>query len=626
MEKQRIGLVGNPNVGKSLIFTYLTGIGVEVSNYPGTTVHLKQGTCCCLTHSFDVVDLPGLYALNGTTPEEQLVREMIVHHQLDSLIVILNAAHLERNLYLLLQICEYDIPLIIVVNMLDYAEEHGLELDLVRMQEIFGVPVIGTSAIHGTNTSNIVPALSHAAPSVWKTQYDNHIEDACRNLQRIAPISKEEALHVLEGAEPWSGTPSSERKEKLQKTAQKIIAKMEPQHLMSVHQLIAANRHYAASNIAKEIVTQTPSNPQFNLDYQLTKAFPGIPIFILLLALMLCTVFTVGSMLEEGIVELCTAYILDPLTLLSFSPLAHEVMYSLAIAVVAGLGVAFPFIFVFYLLSSTLEDSGYMTRAAFLADRVMHQFGLHGQALVPMILALGCNVPAIMSIRQLNTRRERFIASILITMVPCSARTVIIAGIVATYLGLWWAFSIYLVVGMLVILTGVVLSQITPGAQYGMVLEMAPLRWPGPKQVLVRSWLHLKEFLFIAMPFLFVSSIALGLLRYFGVLNWFQGIMEPFTTTVLGLPDFAFTALLFGILRKEMALETLIVLAGTPDLAAMMTSMQLYTFAIISVLFIPCVSTIAVLARELGARHAALVSAYTVTLGIGVGFLIHLLL
>jgi len=626
MEKQRIGLLGNPNVGKSLIFTHLTGIGVEVSNYPGTTVHLKQGTCCCLTHSFEIIDFPGLYGLNGSTPEEQLVREMIVHHQLDSLIVILNAAHLERNLYLLLQTCEYDIPLIIVVNMLDYAEERGLKLDLLRMQEIFSVPIIGTSAIHGTNTSNILPALSDAARPVWKTKYDNHIEAACRNLQHIAHISKEEALHVLEGAEPWSDTVSPELKKELQETAQTIIAEMEPEHQMSIHQLIAANRHYAASNIAKEIVTHTPSKPQFNLDHQLTKAFPGIPIFIFLLGFMLYTVFTVGSMLEERIVEIFTTYVLDPLTLLSLHPLAYEVVYSLAIAVVAGLGIAFPFIFTFYLLISTLEDSGYMTRAAFLADRVMHQFGLHGQALVPMILALGCNVPAIMNIRQLNTRRERFIASILITMVPCSARTVIIAGIVATYLGLWWAFSIYLVVGVLLIITGVVLSRVTPGAQYGMVLEMAPLRWPGPKQVLVRSWIHIREFLFIAMPLLFVSSIVLGLLSYFGVLNWFQGVMEPFTTAVLGLPDFAFTALLFGILRKEMALETLIILAGTPDLGTVMTSIQLYTFAIISVLFIPCVSTIAVLARELGTRHAALVSAYTVMLGIGVGFLVHLLL
>jgi len=626
MENRRIGLVGNPNVGKSLIFTHLTGIGVEVSNYPGTTVHLKQGTCCCLTHSFELIDLPGLYGLNGSTPEEQLVREMIVHRELDSLIVILNATHLERNLYLLLQICEYNIPLIIVVNMLDYAEKNGIKLDLCRMQEIFSVPVIGTSAIHGTNTSNILPSLFNAAHPTWKTQYDNHIEAACRNLQHIAHISKEEALHVLEGAEPWSDTASPELEEKLRKEAQSIIVEMEPEHQMSIHQIIAANRHYAAANIAKEIVTHTPSKPQFNLDHQLTKAFPGLPILILLLSLMLCIVFILGSTLEEIFVELFTIHALDPLTLVPLHPLAYEVAYSLAMAAMAGLGIAFPFIFIFYLLISALEDSGYMTRAAFLADRMMHQFGLHGQVLVPMILGLGCNVPAIMGIRQLNTRRERFIASFLITMVPCSARTVIIAGIVATYLGLWRAFSIYLLVGILIIITGIMLSRVTPGAQYGMVLEMAPLRWPGPKQVLVRSWIHIREFLFIAMPLLLVSSVALGLLGYYGVLNWFQGFMAPFMTTVLGLPDFASTALLFGILRKEMALETLIVLAGTPNLGAVMSNIQLYTFAIVSVLFIPCVSTIAVLARELGTRHALLVSAYTVMLGIGAGCLVHLLL
>ena len=626
MEKQRIGLLGNPNVGKSLIFTHLTGIGVEVSNYPGTTVHLRHGICCCQEHSFDLIDLPGLYALNGSTPEEQLVREMIVQHELDALIVILDAMHLERNLYLLLQACEYDIPLIIVVNMMDYAKDHGLEFNLRHMQEMFCVPVIGTSALHGTNISDILSALPATFHPVWMTQYDTHIEAACRSLQRLSHISKQEALHVLEGVEPWSDTASQELEEELQETSEIIIAEVEQEHQMSVQQIIAANRHYAASHIAKEIVSHIPLKPRFDLDYLLTRGFPGIPILLFLLGLMLCIVFMLGSTLEEAVVELFTIYILDPLALLSLPPLVYELSYSLAMAVMAGLGIAFPFIFIFYLLISTLEDSGYMTRAAFLADRVMHQFGLHGQVLVPMILGLGCNVPAIMGIRQLNTRRERFIASFLITMVPCSARTVIIAGIVATYLGLWWAFSIYLLVGVLLIATGIMLSRVAPGAQYGMVLEMAPLRWPGPKQVLVRSWIHIREFLFVAMPLLMVSSVALGLLGYFGVLHWFEAAMAPFMTGVLGLPDFASTALLFGILRKEMALETLIVLAGNADLTTVMSGIQLYTFAIVSVLFIPCVSTIAVLARELGTRHAVLVSLYTVFLGIGVGCLVHLII
>jgi ferrous iron transport protein B len=157
-----------------------------------------------------------------------------------------------------------------------------------------------------------------------------------------------------------------------------------------------------------------------------------------------------------------------------------------------------------------------------------------------------------------------------------------------------------------------------------MVLEMAPLRWPGPKQVLVRSWIHIREFLFVAMPLLLVSSIVLGLLGYFGALNWFEAAMAPFMTGVLGLPDFASTALLFGILRKEMALETLILLAGTANLSTVMSEIQLYTFAIVSVLFVPCISTIAVLARELGTRHAILVSFYTVFLGIVTGYLVHL--
>ena len=265
-----------------------------------------------------------------------------------------------------------------------------------------------------------------------------------------------------------------------------------------------------------------------------------------------------------------------------------------------------------------------MSRAAFLADRAMHRMGIHGEAIVPLILGFGCNVPAIMGTRLLATRRERIIAAFLITMVPCSARTVVISGIVASFVSLAAAFSIYLVVLGLVILTGLVLSRIAPGPQLGMVLEMAPLRRPRPDMVLLKSWLRIKEFLYIAMPLLLVSSVILGLLGYFGVIATVETAFASVSEGLLGLPAYASTALLFGILRKEMAFETLVVLAGTANLNEVMTAVQLYTFAIVSTLFVPCISTIAVLRRELGTRIAALITVYTVALGLGIGALIHL--
>jgi ferrous iron transport protein B len=267
-----------------------------------------------------------------------------------------------------------------------------------------------------------------------------------------------------------------------------------------------------------------------------------------------------------------------------------------------------------------------MTRAAFLADRAMHRLGLHGEAIIPMVTGFGCTVPAVMSLRILKTRREQTIAAFLISMIPCSARMVVIAGIVAAFVGIFWAFSIYIIVFILIILTAVVLSRITPGEQFGMIVEMSALRRPQARLVLAKSWLRIKEFLFIAMPLLIITSIALGLFQYFGVTDAFQQLVAPITVTLLGLPEYASTALLFGVFRKELAFETLAVLSGTADLGSVMTSAQLYTFAIVSVLFIPCISTIAVLYRQLGARIAILISVYTVSLGLTIGAIINMLI
>jgi ferrous iron transport protein B len=318
--------------------------------------------------------------------------------------------------------------------------------------------------------------------------------------------------------------------------------------------------------------------------------------------------------------------VIAPFTALGLPPLPAQIGLSLLVALQAGFGIAFPFVFIFYLALSFLEDTGYMTRAAFLADRAMHRLGLHGEAIIPMVIGFGCTVPAIMSIRILKTRREKTIAAFLITMIPCSARTVVIAGIVAAFVGLLWAFSIYLIIFVLIIVSAIFLSRITPGEQFGMIVEMTPLRRPQPALVLTKAWIRIKEFLFIAMPVLIVTSIALGLLQYSGIIDALQGMVAPLTMSLLGLPPYASTALLFGIFRKELAFETLAVLGGTADLGSVMSAVQLYTFAVISVLFVPCVSTIAVLYRTLGARITVLASVYSVSLGIVIGALINLLM
>lgn len=614
----RLGLIGNPNVGKSLIFHQLTGIGVEVSNYPGTTVDLMKGNLCFKNERLELVDLPGIYSLEGNSPEEQMVRTFISEKEAETLIAILDASHLERNLYLLLQLAEYGKPLVVVLNMMDEATKQGKVIDAEHLSSLMDAEVIPASAIQGMNIAEIIPAaLFRARAPKIQVPYDHHIEAAIRSIQSVHPVTRLQALQALQGI----GTD-----QETLELAEALTPEIEEMHRMSVAQIIAANRHHRAHAIATGVSRVQEEKGRDTLDTILTSRYLGPAILVTVLLSILAAVFLFGSYLEELLVGAFETLCIDPFLALPMDPLPQQLGLSFLLALQAGLGIAFPFIFTFYIFISLLEDSGYLTRAAFLADRSMHRMGMHGQGLIPLILGFGCNVPAIMGIRLLRTRRERVIASFLVSMVPCSARTVIIAGIVAAFVGFAAAISIYIITFGLIILTGLILSRITPGEQYGMILELAPLRVPRIGNVLAKSWYRIREFLFIAMPLLIIASLILGFLQYAGFFTLFQEAISPWSEAVLGLPGYAATALLFGILRKEMALETLVILAGTADLASVLSATQIYVFAVVSVLFIPCISTIGVLARVVGARITLLVSFYTLILGIIIGALINMLI
>lgn len=613
----KFGLIGNPNVGKSLIFNQLTGLGVEVSNYPGTTIDLAYGNTCFGQKRFELVDLPGIYSLEGPSPEETLVRRLLESGDVHLLIAVLDATHLERNLYLFAEVAEYGLPMIAVVNMIDEAEKQGISIDYGLLSDRLGIDVVPTAAIKGLNIEQIIPvALSHAKKPRTDVAYDHHIEAALISLQKTYGVNTLTAMQALLGigADP-----------EMNDAATFLAREIEDRHHMSVLQIVSTNRHNHARSIAEEVLRAREEAARFDAERFLTTAVPGIPILIVIMVTLLIVVFSVGSFLSEIAVALFNMLLLEPFTALGLPPFPSQIGTSLLLALQAGLGIAFPFIFTFYIGIALLEDSGYLTRAAFLADQVMHRMGMHGQAIIPLVLGFGCTVPAILSIRLLKTRRERLIASFLVTLIPCSGRTVIIAGIVAAFIGIIPALTVYLIIFLLILLTAFLLARIAPGDQVGMILEMAPLRRPAAGNVLKKSWGRIQEFLVIAMPLLIVTSIILGVFQYAGIMDAFESIIAPFSELILGLPSFAVTALIFGVLRKEMALETLVLLSGTADLSSVMTQLQLYVFAVVSVLFIPCISTIAILSRVMGNRIAIAVSAYTVITGIVIGALINLL-
>ena len=522
----KIALLGNPGVGKSLIFNQLTGLGVEVNRYPGTSVTLESGSVCFKQDKIETIDLPGIYSLDGNSEEETLVRKFLEDGEADIIVAVLDATKLERNLYLFVQVAEMAPRMIAVVNMMDAAEREGLSINAEALSARLDVPVILAAASEGRNIDKILPvALGSAKKPGLTVPYDHHIEAAIRSLEKTLGTSRTKNLFALQGT---GGDPL------LLETAEAISQEIEQRHRMSVRQIIATNRHNFAREIAATAITTGAGKKSFDLDSILTRVFPGVPILCAILFFLLLSVFVIGSWMEAIIVQAFTSSIITPFNAMGFPPLAERIGFSVLVAVEAGLGIAFPFVFTFYVGLSLLEDTGYMTRAAFLADRAMHRLGLHGEAIIPMVIGFGCTVPAIMSIRILRTRREQTIAAFLITMVPCSARTVVIAGIVAAFVGIAWAFSIYLLIFVLIILTAIMLSRITPGEQFGMLVEMSPLRTPQTRLVLAKSWLRIKEFLFVAMPLLILTSIGLGLFQYFGVIDAFQHLVAPVTVSLLG--------------------------------------------------------------------------------------------
>lgn len=630
-----LAFIGNPSVGKSVFFTRLTGVGVEVSNYPGTTVELKRGSVNAGTRTIEVVDLPGIYSLGAAGEDEKVTREFLFHQCPDVVVNILDASRLERNLFLTLQLLELDIPMVIALNQIDLAEEMGIRVDARKLSELLGLPVVSTVATKGEGLDEVVFVALEQNGKLQhhhRVQYTEWVQEALFELEsafpEVSPSAKMAAL--LNDAELVELCCDEEVNGRdLLSAGRRLRHSLELRHSISVPDTVARDLFGEAGQIVDRVVTRFEPKKTLKdrVDGILTSQHFGIAVLLSSLILTFLAVFGIGGFLEGWIVdELFEPYLIGPVDAmtLGMDPLIRNlILYSLR-GVEAGVAIAIPYIAVFYIILSIFEDSGYLTRAAFLLDNLTHRLGLHGRAVIPLILGFGCNVPAIMSVHALGTKREKRIASVLISLIPCSARTVIILGLVGAHVGFWAAVSIYILQLLIISVTGRILGKGLPGQRSGFIMEMAPLRKPELKSTLQKTWLKSREFVYIAFPLLIVGSAFLGLAEALGLLDLFQGLVEPISVGLLGLPAFAATALVFGILRKEMALQILAVLAGTANFEAVLTPLQMYEFAVITTIYVPCVATIAVLKHELGGKDTSIIVLFTLLLALMVGVFIRI--
>jgi ferrous iron transport protein B len=591
-------LAGNPNVGKSTLFNRLTKSSVDTANYPGMTVGLNTARALWEGRAITVVDIPGTYSLDPVSEDQAVARQALLELEPDLTVVILDATNLARNLYLALELLDLGLPLVVGLNLMDEARRQKLRVDPHRLSELLGVPCVTLVARNGEG----VPELIHAAARGLESAGG---PESARPLEAASALGAANALSAGSVARLTS-------------------------RLSADSPAAIAERHARARAMADAVTESQAVGTSDRLWRATTSVYTGVPILLGVLATVFAVLFYLGGWLSNLLTTAWNASLGAWITsgihaTLGSGILGSTVLWALNGGILATLAVAIPYILTFYLILAVLEDSGYMNAAAFLTDRLMHLFGLHGRATIPLIAAAGCNVPAIMGTRVLSSKRERTIACTLVTLTPCSARTAVILGAVSLYVGWQWALLVFGVVLVVGVLAGVGLGRLLPGHSEGLVMEMFPLRRPSLPVTLKKTWKRFFGFVWSAAPIILVGSVVLGVLYETGWIWHLSRPLSPVIETWLGLPLVAGLALIFAVLRKELALQLLLVLAiaqygaRAHSLLDFMTPHQIVVYAIVSTLYIPCVATIAMLGRELGWRRAAAISAGTVVLALLVG-------
>jgi len=612
--KINIVLAGQGNSGKSAVFNYLTGLHQHIGNWAGKTIEKREGTLYYKDYTIDVLDLPGIYSLTTYSVEEVIAREYIIHHHPDCVINIIDSTNLERNLIFTLQLMELECPVILALNMIDLAKKKGLTIDFRKLREILNATVIPTIASRGSGLTRIMDKVIELRGE--KTDYRVHrygkeIENCIKQLSELLqdidlpyPV-RWIAIKLLEKDNDITGLIRDKRPEVLERVKQ-LSQALEEIHGHDSSIVIADERSHLASRITREIVKITPhrkASLNDRLDAITTHKFTGYLVMILILGGMFISVFSFGNWLSGWFESLFKDWHIWWNINLGTTFLA-ALGWSAIESVLALVQIAFPYILPFYIILHLLEDWGYISRISFLMDNLMHKMGIHGKGCISFIIGFGCNVPGCLSCRIMETKRERFITAVLVTLVPCSAVSVIVFGLVGKYVGLLWALGLYLFAVIIIFIVGKISSKLLLGEPVELIMPMPDYKTPQLKTIFYQTWDSLKEFVFIAAPIVIISGVVIQAINLAGWMPYISSSLSPITVTWLGLPAITGILLIFGILRKELILVMLAAYLGTTNFGEVLSQQQMITLAVVSMFYIPCVATISVLWKEYGWKKA----------------------
>ncbi|ABB32669.1 ferrous iron transport protein B [Geobacter metallireducens RCH3] len=636
---KRVALVGNPNVGKSVLFNALTGAYVAVSNYPGTSVEVSRGSTTIEGEQYEIIDTPGMYSILPITEEERVAREILLGERPDVVLHVLDARNLERMLAMTIQLVEAGLPVVLVVNIMDEAERMGLSIDIPLLQEKLGIPVIGAATAKKRGLPEIREAIAsydagRHATFGYSRRMEGDIAAIAELLHGDYTLSKKSlALLLLQRDEEIARLVAEQEGAQAPLIAEQVKEKIFERR-ESFHLDLSLERKGIVKGLLAG-VTAFPDKRRITFGERLSSwavhPITGVPLLFVALYYGLYQfvgVFGAGTLVDflEG--TLFEKYFNPWITGVVKGIVPWEIIQELFVGeygvITLGLryavGIILPIVATFFLFFSILEDSGYFPRLALLVDRLFKKIGLTGRAVIPMVLGFGCDTMATMVTRTLETVRERIIATVLLALaIPCSAQLGVIMALLSKTPGALAVWGVCLLVIFLVI--GLLSARVMPGETPMFYMELPPMRLPQFSNVMTKTYTRMQWYFMEILPLFIFASVMLWLGK---ITHFFEKLvvwMEPVMATI-GLPKEAAVAFIFGFFRRDYGA------AGLYDLQTkgLMDGRQLVVAAVTLTLFVPCVAQFLMMKKERGTKVATILAIFISVVAFGSGYLLNKLL
>lgn len=636
----RLALVGNPNVGKSVIFGWLTGKYATVSNYPGTTVEVAQGNMNLGGRRFEVIDTPGINNLIPMSEEERVTRDILLHDGELKVMQIADAKNLRRGLLITQQLAEMEKPVILVLNMIDEAKERGITIDEQRLSKILGIPVHATIAVRRKGLEDLDKSLPDGQVPQIMVKFSPDIEKSIAAIEELLPKKQKGkralALMILAGDESLKEWLYSQLKEETIQKIESIRRSSQERHTEPLGFIINQWRMQTIEMILQQVFSQ--EKPRQGSFMQTCHSFTihpfwGIPLLLFILYLIYELVGKIGAGWGvDFLFNQVFGSFINPLAIWLVKglfpwPLVQDLLVGqfglITMGLTYALAIVFPIVTAFFLAFGLMEDSGYLPRLAVMLNRIFRVMGLSGKAVLPMVLGLGCDTMATLTTRVLETKKERIVVTLLLALgVPCSAQIGVMMGMLA-WLSTWAILSWVVITAGSIILVGFLAAQILPGEKADFILEIPPLRIPKFGNILIKTLARGEWFLKEAVPLFLLGTFILFGLENLNLLPALQKAAEPVVVKFLNLPAKATEAFLLGFLRRDYGAAGFFVMAKEGEL----DSIQIVVSLITITLFLPCLANFLMIVKERGWKQAVAMALFifpfAILVGGGVNFILR---